>query len=311
MTELTKEVKRNKNFILFEIIVWFVVSVCALFYCEDIKVISALIKTVPEYRNVGQVIWQSLFYIAQTVYGITIPVIFVCMIIRYVLYDNKKQQLIKSSMPLQFKTESLFELLNGFIPVIVMYLLRNTLSCIGSYTIVVSMVEQNKHFHVKDFFYMFDELLLVLAVYTLLVISKRVASNVWGMLLFTFLGFFAIYAWYWIVIDFLFDLVLKSLVNIGVYVVMFAVVVLVPLLFLIIKKVDISKGGTYYFKTVHIIVVILSGLFAFAAMQELFKMYAAKINPLFVALSFIVSAGIAAGVWYLTASHHKPVKAEK
>ena len=176
MADLIKEIKRNRKFILFEILVWLIVSVAALFYLKDIKLIAALIKTVPEYRNAAQVVWQSAFYISQTVYRVLIPVVFGCMILRYAIYDNKKQQLIKVSFPVSLAKESLFELLNGIVPFILMYFIRNILSVVGSYTIMVNAIEQNRHFHVMDLFYRADELLMAMIFYTLLVISKSLSS---------------------------------------------------------------------------------------------------------------------------------------
>ena len=308
MADLIKEIKRNRKFILFEIIVWLIVSVAALFYLKDIKLIAALIKTVPEYRNAAQVVWQSAFYISQTVYGVLIPVVFGCMILRYAIYDNKKQQLIKASFPVSLAKESLFELLNGIVPFILMFFIRNTLSIVGSYTIMVDVIEQNRHFHVMDLFYQIEELQMAMIFYTLLVISKRVASNVWGMLLFFVLSSLVSFGALFDVMDLCFEhnINIPASVIIAVPVIIF--VILSVLLFIITKKVDISKGGTYYFKSVHIFVIITSGVFSFLLMEEFIKMSFDKVNPILLVTILIVSAAIAFGIWYLTASHYKTRK---
>ena len=308
MADLIKETKRNKNFILFEIIVWIIVSVAALFYLKDIKVIAALIKTVPEYRNVGQVVWQSIFYISQTSYGVLIPVIFGCMILRYAIYDNKKQQLIKASFPISMAGESLFELLNGVVLITLMYFIRNILSVVGSYTVIVNLADQSRHFHVLDLLYEIEELLIAIIVYTMLVIAKRVASNVCGMLLFFVLSSFGIIGLLTVILDIFFNnsINIPASVIIITPIILFAVLTL--LLFVIIKKVDISKGGTYYFKTAHIFVVTASGVFSYLFIIEFAKMSLDEVNVLTVITALIVSALIAFGIWYLTVSHYKPGK---
>lgn len=308
MADLIKEIKRNRKFILFEIIVWLIVSVAALFYLKDIKLIASLIKTVPEYRNAGQVVWQSAFYISQTVYGVLIPVVFGCMILRYAIFDNKKQQLIKASFPISLAGESLFELLNGIIPFILMYFIKNILSVAVPYYIMVNLTEQYRHIHVMDLLYQAEELLMAIIFYTLLVISKRVASNVWGMLLFFVLSSIVSLGALVDIMDFCFahNINIPASVIIAVPVIIFAV--LAVLLFIIIKKADISKGGTYYFKSVHIFVIISSGFFSFRLMDELVKMSFDKVNPILWVAILIVSAAIAFGIWYLTASHYKTRK---
>ncbi|MCR4647485.1 MAG: hypothetical protein K5776_00235 [Lachnospiraceae bacterium] len=305
MADLFKETKRNKNFILFEIIVWIIVSVAALFYLKDINLIATLIKTIPEYRNAGHVVWLSALYISQTSYGVLIPVIFGCMILRYAVFENKKQQLIKASFPISMTGESLFELLNGIVPILLMFFIRNILSLLGSYTVAVNTVNQRNHFHVMDFLYQIDELLLVILIYTILVISKRVASNVCGMLLFFILSSYALTGLYTIITDifFLQNIKIPTSVIIAVPIMIFSVLTL--LLFFIIKKVDISKGGTYYFKSVHIFVIIASGVFSYLFIIEYAKMNFDSINPLMVITSLIVSALISLGIWYLTKSHYK------
>ena len=311
MVDLIKETKRNKNFILFEIIVWIIVSVAALFYLKDIKVIVALIKTVPEYRNAGQVVWQSLFYISQTSYGVLIPVIFGCMILRYAIYDNKKQQLIKASFPISMAGESLFELLNGVALITLMYFIRNILSVVGSYTVVVNMADQSRHFHVIDLFYEIEEFLIVILMYTMLVIAKRVASNVCGMLLFFVISSFGLVGLLTVFLDIFFmnHINIPASVIIGFPIIVFAVLVL--LLFIIIKKVDVSKGGTYYFKSVHVFVVIASGVFSYLFIIEFAKMSIDRLNAPIVIVALIVSALIAFGIWYLTKSHYKLNKENK
>ena len=308
MADLVKEIKRNRKFILFEIIVWFGVSVAALFYLKDIKLIAALIKTVPEYRNATHVVWESAFYISQTVYGVLIPVVFGCMILRYAIFDNKKQQLIKASFPISLAGESLFELLNGIIPFILMYFIKNILSVAVPYCIMVNLTEQYRHIHVMDLFYQAEELLMAIIFYTLLVISKRVASNVWGMLLFFVLSSFVTIGALVDVMDLCFEHNINIPASVIIAVPVIIIVILSVLLFIITKKVDISKGGTYYFKSVHIFVIITSGVFSFLLMEEFIKMSFDKVNPILLVTILIVSAAIAFGIWYLTASHYKTRK---
>jgi len=157
-------------------------------------------------------------------------------------------------------------------------------------------------------FYLADELLMAMIFYTLLVISKRVASNVWGMLLFFVLSSFVSIGAFVDVMDLCFEHNINIPASVIIAVPVIIIVILSVLLFIITKKVDISKGGTYYFKSVHIFVIITSGVFSFLLMEEFIKMSFDKVNPILLVTILIVSAAIAFGIWYLTASHYKTRK---
>ena len=172
----------------------------------------------------------------------------------------------------------------------------------------MNLADQSRHFHVLDLLYEIEELLIAIIVYTMLVIAKRVASNVIGMLLFFVLSSFGIIGLLTVILDIFFNnsINIPASVIIITPIILFAVLTL--LLFVIIKKVDISKGGTYYFKTVHIFVVTASGVFSYLFIIEFAKMSLDEVNVLTVITALIVSALIAFGIWYLTVSHYKPGK---
>ena len=71
------------------------------------------------------------------------------------------------------------------------------------------------------------------------------------------------------------------------------------------KKIDIAKGGTYYFMTVQIAVCIMSGASFLTWMLGFFDSEKGGLNPIYITISVIISLIVTVCVFFLTKAKGK------
>ncbi|MBP5275655.1 MAG: hypothetical protein J6Z07_02520, partial [Lachnospiraceae bacterium] len=72
------------------------------------------------------------------------------------------------------------------------------------------------------------------------------------------------------------------------------------------KKLDIAKGGTYYFKPVQIAVCIMSGVSFLTWMLGFFDSEKGGLNPLYITISVSLSLLVTVCVFFLTKGKKMP-----
>ena len=130
MKELIKEFKRNKMFFLTELVVFVLITIVAGIKCGSFPYVFYVISN--NYEKVNDLeYWGTAYRIYRIFDDFTVagflavaPTVYICTFLRYMIFDNKKQRLFKSSVPLNYKTETLFEVLSGLIPICVVTLIH-------------------------------------------------------------------------------------------------------------------------------------------------------------------------------------------
>lgn len=267
-----------------------------------------------EWRNVsingakltpGYIFWWCAESISEGLFRATTPVVLAFTLIRYIIYDNKNQRILNNSFPVSNRQRTLFEMLIGGIPITISVVLYGVLLyCFGSFAFFSDgSVQWTPNFTYSDISIIVMLLLLFLGLYAFLVFSKKVSSSIGGTILLYLNG---VYLSIGIFVSLFEPLWNKMVGNEFLYELFPTLVCAFPLAFSIIgsiiadKKLDIAKGGTYYFKPVQIVVCIMSGISFCTWMLGFFDSEKGGLNPLYITISVIISLLVTGCVFYLT-----------
>ena len=267
-----------------------------------------------EWRNVsingakltpGYIFWWCAESISEGLFRATTPVVLAFTLIRYIIYDNKNQRILNNSFPESDCQRTLFEMLIGGIPITISVVLYGVLLyCFGSFAFFSDgSVQWTPNFTYSDISIIVMLLLLFLGLYAFLVFSKKVSSSIGGTILLYLNG---VYLSIGIFVSLVEPLWNKMVGNEFLYELFPTLVCAFPLAFSIIgsiiadKKLDIAKGGTYYFKPVQIVVCIMSGISFCTWMLGFFDSEKGGLNPLYITISVIISLLVTGCVFYLT-----------
>ena len=267
-----------------------------------------------EWRNVsingakltpGYIFWWCAESISEGLFRATTPVVLAFTLIRYIFYDNKNQRILNNSFPVSNRQRTLFEMLIGGIPITISVVLYGVLLyCFGSFAFFNDgSVQWTPNFTYSDISIIVMLLLLFLGLYAFLVFSKKVSSSIGGTILLYLNG---VYLSIGIFVSLFEPLWNKMVGNEFLYELFPTLVCAFPLAFSIIgsiiadKKLDIAKGGTYYFKPVQIVVCIMSGISFCTWMLGFFDSEKGGLNPLYITISVIISLLVTGCVFYLT-----------
>ena len=267
-----------------------------------------------EWRNVsingakltpGYIFWWCAESISEGLFRATTPVVLAFTLIRYIIYDNKNQRILNNSFPVSNRQRTLFEMLIGGIPITISVVLYGVLLyCFGSFAFFSDgSVQWTPNFTYSDISIIVMLLLLFLGLYAFLVFSEKVSSSIGGTILLYLNG---VYLSIGIFVSFVEPLWNKMVGNEFLYELFPTLVCAFPLAFSIIgsiiadKKLDIAKGGTYYFKPVQIVVCIMSGISFCTWMLGFFDSEKGGLNPLYITISVIISLLVTGCVFYLT-----------
>lgn len=228
---------------------------------------------------------------------IAVPItVFICTGLRYLIFDNRKQKLFKSSVPVKYQTETWFEVLSGVIPIFVM-----TFICgiVGGFVInwgdtAIRVTGMEFDYLIYLFFNSYEYLFfLIIALYFALVLAKRVSSSIGGIITFFGLNFFLLILAESIFLDL--NIPIIELVVSGPFIILYSI-----LLAVFDRKLDIAKGGTFYFKSISIAMTILSGIAFCVITLSLFESEKGHLNALYVIVSIIIGLCVMAGEYFLT-----------
>ena len=304
MNELIREFKRHKMFFLFELMVFILIAIIfglqTEFLQDSFYIITNNADKVRdlEYFGASYRAYRILDNLLQISVFAMIPSVLICTFLRYALQDNRKQRLFKSSVPLSYTTESLFEVLSGMIPIFAVFFLYALLCTFsfewGEKGLVFSgfsLEYFTYEFFVNEFSFYFTS---AIALYLFLVLAKRVSSSTGGIIIFFGLSLCIFY-----MADFVILLIVKANTP-ELLIALPFIIVSVILLVIFDRKLDISKGGTFYFKSISIAMTILSGVMFFIMSVGLFKNYTDKLTPPGIILSVVVGIGVMIAEYYLT-----------
>lgn len=253
----------------------------------------------------GYIFWWCAESISEGLFRATTPVVLAFTLIRYIIYDNKNQRILNNSFPVSNRQRTLFEMLIGGIPITISVVLYGVLLyCFGSFAFFSDgSVQWTPNFTYSDISIIVMLLLLFLGLYAFLVFSKKVSSSIGGTILLYLNG---VYLSIGIFVSLVEPLWNKMVGNEFLYELFPTLVCAFPLAFSIIgsiiadKKLDIAKGGTYYFKPVQIVVCIMSGISFCTWMLGFFDSEKGGLNPLYITISVIISLLVTGCVFYLT-----------
>lgn len=226
-------------------------------------------------------------------------------LIRYVFYENKNLKLLNASFPMKIQIKTLHELLLGGIPItfaVVFWgftnFLRESFDFVnGGWTV------WNPSFQIDYLYSIYIYLAIALDLYVFMVFAKSVASTTAGLLLNYIVTVFLAMCGYAIYVDYSFEifknqLFLYNLIN--------SLLLIVPLIFCLValpiadKKLDISKGGVFHFKSVQVAVSIFSGLSFFGWMLGFIDVFGQKYSTVNISVSIIISLAISLAIFFLT-----------
>lgn len=307
MKNFTQMIKRYRVLFLIELLV--IIAVTFFFSREVFDRMTWY-----EWRNVsinganltpGYIFWWCAESISEGLFRATTPVVLAFTLIRYIVYDNKNQRILNNSFPVSNSQRTLFEMLIGGIPVTVSVVLYGVmLYCFGSFAFFSDgNVQWTPNFTYSEISIIVMLLLLFLGLYAFLVFSKKVSSSIGGTILLYLNG---VYLSIGIFVSLVEPLWNKMVGNEFLYELFPTLVCASPLAFSIIgsiiadKKLDIAKGGTYYFKPVQIVVCIMSGISFCTWMLGFFDSEKGGLNPLYITISVIISLLVTGCVFYLT-----------
>ena len=307
MKNFIQMLKRYRVLFLIELLV--IVAVSA-FFSKD--VFNRLIPYKLGYASIngsdlptGYIIWWISEGISEGLIRATTPVVLVFTLIRYIVYDNKNQRILNNSFPVSNRQRTLFEMLIGGIPIMISVVLYGVLLyCFGSFAFFNDgSVQWTPNFTYSEISIIFMLLLLLLGLHAFLVFSKKVSSSIGGTILLYLNG---VYLSIGIFVSLIEPLWNKIVGNEFLYELFPTLVCAFPLAFSIIgsiiadKKLDIAKGGTYYFKPLQIIVCIMSGISFCTWMLGFFDSEKGGLTPLYITISVIISLLVTGCVFYLT-----------
>ena len=307
MKNFTQMIKRYRVLFLIELLV--IIAVTVFFSREVFDRMTWY-----EWRNVsinganvtpGYIFWWCAESISEGLFRATTPVVLAFTLIRYIVYDNKNQRILNNSFPVSNRQRTLFEMLIGGIPITISVVLYGVLLyCFGSFAFFSDgSVQWTPNFTYSEISIIVMLLLLFLGLYAFLVFSKKVSSSIGGTILLYLNG---VYLSIGIFVSLVEPLWNKMVGNEFLYELFPTLVCAFPLAFSIIgsiiadKKLDIAKGGTYYFKPVQIVVCIMSGISFCTWMLGFFDSEKGGLNPLYITISVIISLLVTGCVFYLT-----------
>lgn len=303
MRDLKKVIKRDWKLYIAELLIC-IIATLVLFVEETQAQISYGNNFCYEMRVFGFV---GIF--GDVVSELFIPAMVICTFIYWWVFDDKGQKLFKASLPISNLKESKYDLISGYFTSIVAaiaVLLSGVLECImwcsvyGIYNgITGDMI----------LYLLLEALRLMMTsmcAYTLMVVGKKVASSIQGTLVFTVVfGGALTYLEQFIEYDVIGGMLLHGHFsedsipyNLGVIVGYLLLLVLLLIALVVAnKKIDIAKGGTFYFKSVQISICVLVTLFVImvAEIDDLMR-YSVVYGICVIALALMAGGGI----YYIT-----------
>lgn len=249
--------------------------------------------------------------ISACLFYATTPVVLVFTIIRYIIYDNKNQRILNNSFPLSNGEKTIHEMLIGGIPIAISAILCGLIgNCIGSFGYMHDgTLKWTPNLTISELCYIYMMLVLCIGVYAFLVFSRKVSSSIGGVLLLyitsAFLAVFVIFRFciepWWNTFtgnEFVYELI--PILSCS-----FPLVLSIIGLIITDKKLDIAKGGTYYFKPVQIAVCIMSGASFLTWMLGFFESEKGGLNLIYITISVIISLIVTVCVFFLTKAKGK------
>lgn len=304
MNELIREFKRHKMFFLFELMVFILIAIIfglqTEFLQDSFYIITNNADKVRdlEYFGASYRAYRILDNLLQISVFAMIPSVLICTFLRYALQDNRKQRLFKSSVPLSYTTESLFEVLSGIIPIFAVFFLYALLCTFsfdwGEKGLVFSgfsLEYFTYEFFVNEFSIYFTS---AIALYLFLVLAKRVSSSTGGIIIFFGLSLCIFY-----MADFVILLIVKANVPEQLIALPF-IIVSVILLVIFDRKLDISKGGTFYFKSVSIVMTVSAGIAFFVMTASFFQNSGENLTAIHIVVSILIGIAVMFAEHYLT-----------
>ena len=253
----------------------------------------------------GYMLWSAANIVSKCLLFATTPVVTVFTIIRYIIYDNKNQKVLNNSFPIRNEKNTRHELLIGGIPITISVVLNGLIGHIfaGFAFIHDDTIKWSPNFKITELWVICITLALCLGAYAFLVFARKVSSSIGGMILIYVTGAFlgvCIFGFYidpnlniFVGNEILFELILALCCS-------FHLVLSIIGLIIADKKLDIAKGGSYYFKPVQIAVCIMSGASFLTWMLGWFDSEKGGLTPLYTIFSVILSLLVTACVYFLT-----------
>jgi len=318
MREYFKTIKRYRVLFAIEILV---IIAIAIFIIE--KMYGPSLTPGPRFIfdrtdvSFGYGIWWISQCIANGFLFATTPTVLVFTLIRYIIYDNKNQKIINNSFPISNHNSYLIELFLGGIPIAVTTLFYIVVTYFfGHFKYTDSGQVWNPQFDFESSVWGLAITLLLLGTYTFLVFARKVSSSIGGMILLyvvsAFFSVFIIFRWFFEPI--LYGKITNNTVFMLAYLLIFSIPFVVSIIGLMItsKKIDIAKGGTYYFMPVQIAVCIMSGASFLTWMLGFFDSEKGGLNPIYITISVIISLIVTVCVFFLTkGKHHNNINVKK
>lgn len=307
MKDFMNIIKRYKILFLIEILVTVAVTV---FLIKKIH-----LYLIPPYWHMttingvgltsGYMIWSVADTISECLFWATTPVVIIFTIIRYIIYDNKNQKVLNNSFPIRNEKNTRYELLIGGLPITISVILYGLIDyCLSGFSFVYDeALKWKPDFNISELWMFYITLALCLGAYAFLVFARKVSSSIGGMILIyvtgAFLGVF-IFGFFidpnlnkFVGNEILFELIIAICCS-------FHLVLSIIGLIIADKKLDIAKGGSYYFKPVQIAVCIMSGASFLTWMLGWFDSEKGGLTPLYTIFSVILSLLVTACVYFLT-----------
>ena len=306
MKDFIKTIKRYRVFLLLELAAIIILDYA--FYRVTYNPLWSTMALSQDYMINGAQLtreflnWNSIKLLATVNGFVTVFILVFATFIRYVIYDGKNRKLINASFPLRIREKTVHELLLGVIPITIAALFAGTAALLNNFDYVQGgYTVWHPQFNLAYVQLACLNWIVGIDLYVYFVFAKRVASSNAGLVLNYFvISFLALvaFAFYFDNYGNVFSGYLYDLVGFIAF--------LIPLglslagLFIADRKLDISKGGLFYFKTIHVIVSILSGLAFFVWMYGYLEIYLKGDTVAHAILAIAISIAISAGVFFLT-----------
>lgn len=310
MREYFKTIKRYRVLFAIEILV---IIAIAIFIIE--KMYGPILTPGPRFIfdrtdvSFGYGIWWISQCIADGFLFATTPTVFVFTLIRYIIYDNKNQKIINNSFPISNHNSYLIEIFLGGIPIAVTTLFYIVVMYFfGHFKYTDSGQVWNPQFGFESSVWGLAITLLLLGTYTFLVFARKVSSSIGGMiLLYVVSAFLSVFIFGWFFEPILYGKITNNTVFMLAFLLIFSIPFAVSIIGLMItsKKIDIAKGGTYYFMPVQIAVCIMSGASFLTWMLGFFDSEKGGLNPIYITISVIISLIVTVCVFFLTKAKGK------
>lgn len=302
MKDLKKVIKRDYKLYLAELLVCIVMAILIYAGGADLEVFG----DANYHIGLGNIVaFMEVFY--MIVLEGFVPVMMICTFICWAIFDDKGQKLFKASLPISNSQESKYDMISGCFSLFVASII------VIVFGIVDYFMWQNvfgasyaKSMWVLLIIDVIKFFVIGCCANAVMVIGKRVSSSVLGGTMGFIIvigGFVTCFEQFieYNIIDGLFGhhIDLNSIpYNIALLVgYLFILALLLIALVVANKKVDIAKGGTYYFKSVQIAICVLVTVYIIYAAEikkvmELSVFYGICV----IALAFMCGGGI----YYLT-----------